>query len=252
MAHQWFGDLVTTAWWNDTWLNEAFATWLERKIPGEWKPEWHLDVAEVDARLGAMRRDGLASARAIRQPIESNDDIANAFDDITYEKGAAVIEMFEHWIGPEKFRAGVQIYLKQHAWGNATASDFEAAISSVAGQDVAPVFNSFLDQPGVPEISATLKCAAKPKLELTQKRSLPIGSQAKPQTWQIPVCIAYEAGGAVHRQCSVVADAKAEMELAEAQTCPAWILLNDGETGYYQVAYQGDLLKKVLADRGAI
>ena len=251
MAHQWFGDLVTTEWWNDTWLNEAFATWLERKIPGEWKPEWHLDVAEVDARLGAMRRDGLASARAIRQPIESNDDIANAFDDITYEKGAAVIEMFEHWIGPEKFRAGVQAYLKQHAWGNATASDFEAAISSVAGQDVAPMFTSFLDQPGVPEISATLKCAAKPKLELTQKRSLPIGSQAKQQTWPIPVCIAYEAGGAVHRQCSVVADAKAEMELAEAQTCPAWLLLDDGETGYYQVAYQGDLLKKVLADRGA-
>jgi alanyl aminopeptidase len=251
MAHQWFGDLVTTAWWNDTWLNEAFATWMERKIPGEWRPDWHLDVAAVNARVGAMRQDELASARAIRQPIESNDDIANAFDDITYEKGAAVIEMFERWIGPEKFRSGVQLYLKQHAWGNATAGDFEAAISSVAGQDVAPVFSSFLDQPGVPELSVALKCGTKPALELMQKRSLPIGSQAKPQTWEIPVCVAYEAGGAVHHQCSVLADAKADMELAEARTCPAWLLPNDGEAGYYQVEYQGDLLKLVLADDAA-
>jgi cytosol alanyl aminopeptidase len=248
MAHQWFGDLVTTAWWNDTWLNEAFATWMERKIAGEWRPEWHMNVAAVNARVGAMRQDELASARAIRQPIESNDDIANAFDDITYEKGAAVIEMFERWIGPEKFRSGVQLYLKQHAWGSATTSDFEAAISSVAGKDVAPVFGGFLDQPGVPEISVALKCGATPSLELAQKRSLPIGSQAKPRTWEIPVCVAYEAGGAVHHQCSILADAKADMELAEAQTCPSWLLPNDGEAGYYLAAYQGDLLKQVLAD----
>jgi alanyl aminopeptidase len=247
MAHQWFGDLVTTAWWNDTWLNEAFATWMERKISGQWRPEWQMDVAVVNARLGAMRQDQLASARSIRQPIESNDDIANAFDDITYQKGAAVIEMFERWIGPEKFRSGVQLYLKQHAWGNTTANDFEAAISSVAGKDIAPVFSSFLNQPGVPEITVALKCGAKPALELAQKRSLPIGSQAKPQTWEIPVCVAYEAGGVVRHQCSLLADAKADMELSDAQTCPAWLLPNDGEAGYYQVAYNSDLLKTVLS-----
>jgi alanyl aminopeptidase len=251
MAHQWFGDLVTTAWWNDTWLNEAFATWMERKIPGQWQPGWHLDVSAVNARLGAMRSDQLASAREIRQPIQSNNDIANAFDDITYEKGAAVIEMFEHWIGEAKFREGVQLYLKQHAWGNATASDFEAAMSFVAGKNVAPAFNSFLDQPGVPEIAVALKCDAQPSLAVSQKRSLPIGSQAQPQTWQIPICVAFEADGAVHHQCSLLSDPKDEIALTGAQTCPAWLLANDGETGYYQVAYQGDLLKKVLADRGS-
>jgi cytosol alanyl aminopeptidase len=251
MSHQWFGDLVTTAWWNDTWLNEAFATWMERKIPGEWKPEWHLDVAEVNARLGAMRGDELASAREIRQPIESNDDIANAFDDITYEKGGAVIEMFEHWIGPQKFREGVQAYLKQHAWGNATASDFEAAMSQVAGRDVAPAFNSFLDQPGVPELAIALKCGPRPELEVSQKRSLPVGSKAKPQIWQIPVCVAYEVDGQVHHQCTLLTEQKADIVLTAAQSCPDWILPNDGETGYYQVAYQDDLLKKVLSDRGS-
>ena len=251
MAHQWFGDLVTTAWWNDTWLNEAFATWLERKIPGEWQPGWHLDVTAVNARVGAMRGDELASAREIRQPIQNNDDIANAFDDITYEKGAAVIEMFEHWIGEAKFRQGVQRYLKQHAWGNATTADFETAMSAAAGMDVAPAFNSFLDQAGVPEVSVALKCGAQPHLEVSQKRSLPIGSQARPQTWKIPVCVAFEADGSVHRQCNVLSDPKDEIALTGAQTCPAWILPNDGETGYYQVAYEGDLLKKVLSDRGS-
>jgi cytosol alanyl aminopeptidase len=252
MAHQWFGDLVTTAWWNDTWLNEAFATWMERKIPGEWQPGWHIDVSAVTARLGAMHGDELASAREIRQPIENNSDIANAFDDITYEKGAAVIEMFEHWLGEAKFRQGVQLYLKQHAWGNSTASDFEAAISSVAGTNVAPAFNSFLDQPGVPEISVALKCdTAQPSLEVTQKRSLPVGSQAQPQTWQIPICVAFESDGSVHHQCSLLSDPKDEIALTGAQTCPTWILPNDGEAGYYQVAYKEDLLKKALADQAS-
>ena len=130
--------------------------------------------------LGAMRDDELASAREIRQPIQNNDDIANAFDDITYEKGAAVIEMFEHWIGEAKFREGVQLYLKQHAWGNATASDFEAAMSTVAGQNVAPAFDSFLDQPGVPEVSADVEMRrAQPSLAVAQKRSLPVGSASQ-------------------------------------------------------------------------
>lgn len=251
MSHQWFGDLVTTAWWNDTWLNEAFATWMERKIPAEWRPEWHLDVTEVNAHLGAMRGDELASAREIRQPIETYSDIANAFDDITYEKGAAVIEMFEHWIGDAKFRQGVQLYLKQHAWGNATAGDFESAISTVAGKNVAPAFDSFLDQPGVPEITATLKCGAQPSLEVSQKRSLPIGSQAKPQTWQVPICVAFEADGSVHHQCSLLTDPKDDIALEGAQSCPAWILPNDAEKGYYQVAYNQDLLKRVLVDHGS-
>src|ERR1019366_5573514 len=83
MAHQWFGDLVTTAWWDDIWLNEAFASWMENKIVGEWKPDWHIDVTKVDDRLFAMGEDSLVSTRQIRQPIESNNDIGNAFDGIT-------------------------------------------------------------------------------------------------------------------------------------------------------------------------
>jgi cytosol alanyl aminopeptidase len=252
MAHQWFGDMVTTGWWDDIWLNEAFATWMERKIVAEWKPEWHLDVTAVDERLGAMRNDSLVSARKIRQPIESNDDIANGFDGITYEKGAAVISMFETWIGREKFRKGVQGYIAKHANGTATAVDFEAGISAAAGRNIAPAFDSFLNQPGFPEISVTLDCTGKPKLKLAQKRLLPMGSKgAGPQSWRVPICVAYQADGATHHQCEVMTDPRFEMVLTEAKSCPSWVEPNDGETGYYQVNYQDGLLDKVLADHGS-
>jgi alanyl aminopeptidase len=252
MAHQWFGDLVTTSWWNDIWLNEAFATWMERKIVGEWRPQWHAEVVAVESRIGAMRQDSLISARKIRQPIDSNDDIANAFDGITYEKGAAVIQMFETWIGKEKFRKGIQLYLKQHANGTATATDFEAAISSAAGRNIAPAFDSFLDQAGVPEISVDLDCTSKPKLKLAQKRMLPIGSKGSTQqVWRVPVCVAYEADGSTHHQCEVLADPRSEMVLAEAKSCPSWIVANDGETGYYQVGYSETLLEKTLSNNGS-
>jgi cytosol alanyl aminopeptidase len=251
MAHQWFGDLVTTAWWNDIWLNEAFATWMERKIVSQWKPDWHEDVSAVGASLGAMRDDSLISARKIRQPIDSNDDIANAFDGITYEKGAAVIQMFETSIGKEKFRKGIQLYLKQHANGNATASDFETAISSAAGSNIAPAFDSFLDQAGVPELSVDLDCTSKPKLKLAQKRLLPIGSKGSAQQiWRIPVCVAYESDGSTHHQCEMFADPRTEMVLTDAKSCPTWILANDGESGYYQVAYTEALLEKTLVNKG--
>jgi cytosol alanyl aminopeptidase len=103
LAHQWFGDLVTTAWWDDIWLNEAFATWMEQKLVAEWKPEWKTRVEDVDSKLGAEDVDSLVSTRKIRQPIETKDDIANAFDAITYQKGAAVIGMFESWMGRRNF-----------------------------------------------------------------------------------------------------------------------------------------------------
>ncbi len=252
MAHQWFGDLVTTAWWDDIWLNEAFATWMENKIVGEWKPEWHIDVTVVNDRLFAMREDSLASTRKIRQPIESNDDIANAFDGITYQKGAAVIQMFETWIGQDKFRKGIQSYLKQHAWGNATAKDFEASISAAAGRNIAPAFDSFLNQAGVPEISMALDCSSKPKLDLAQKRLLPIGSQASSQqSWMIPICVAYESDGATHHQCELLSDPRSRMLLSSAKSCPDWLEPNDGGHGYYQVNYKDGLLDKVMADHAA-
>ncbi len=253
MAHQWFGDEVTTPWWDDIWLNEAFATWMERKITGEWKPAWDLDVRRISESQGAMGLDSLVSARRIREPIASNDDIANAFDGITYQKGAAVISMFENWIGPEIFRRGVEGYLARYRGGNATTAQFLAAIGEAAGKDVVPAFNSFLDQAGVPLVRVALDCSGgAPRIALSQSRFLPPGAPPSPAAmWRIPVCVRYATGDGTAAECELLDAPRAEFPLKAARGCPAWMLANSGEYGYYRVAYQGGLLSQTLADAGA-
>jgi alanyl aminopeptidase len=242
MAHQWFGDLVTTAWWNDIWLNEAFATWMSTKTIEKWKPEWHAEISAEEASQGAMVRDSLVSARRIRQPIESKGDIANAFDTITYEKGAAVIAMFERWLSPETFRAGVRRYLTEHADRNATVVDLMAALSAAAGRDVTPAFSTFLDQPGVPLVSGELKCGeGPPQLALSQWRFLPLGSPAAPdQLWRIPVCVRYANPGQ-GSFCTLLTQQSASVPFPAGAACPSWLLLNDAGAGYYRALYRGGM-----------
>ena len=251
LAHQWFGDLVTMAWWDDIWLNEAFATWVAAKIVDQWRPEWNGKVSWVSSRLNAMSTDRLVTARKIRQPIESKSDIAHAFDNITYGKGAAVLRMFEAWIGEGSFQKGVQRYLAEHAWGNATARDLLAAISAEAKRDVGPAFSTFLDHTGVPLVSVELRCdqGLPPKLALGQKRYMPAGAKgSSPQVWQIPICVRYGTGMTEGRMCTLMSGAATELELTSAKSCPDWVLPNEGEAGYYHVLYRGDLLNRLFKE----
>jgi alanyl aminopeptidase len=198
MAHEWFGDLVTMAWWDDLWLNEAFASWMDPKIVNSWKPEWRLDLDQAQAMGDAASADSLVSSRRIRQPIESAPDIENAFDAITYTKGAAVLGMFESWVGREKFQKGVHAYLLNHAWKNAAAADFLNALDRAAKSDVASAFSTFLDQPGIPLVSveALHDLGAAPSLQLSQKRYFPVGSAGETKcTWHIPMRGRYVVGG---------------------------------------------------------
>jgi alanyl aminopeptidase len=252
MSHQWFGDLVTTSWWDDVWLNESFATWLEGKIVGQWKPEWKIDTATVQSTQGVMSLDSLATTRRIRQPIENDSDIANAFDSISYEKGAAVIGMFESWLGEKTFQAGVRLYMKQYGDKAATTAQFLSSISTAAGKDVTRSFNTFLDQAGVPLVTAELRCDnGPPRVALSQRRSLPIGSHGdSKQTWMLPVCVKYPVAGQTVRQCQIDSDPSTEMALTSAKSCPAWLLANDSAAGYYRVLYRGGMLNRLLADNG--
>lgn len=242
LAHQWVGDLVTTSWWNDIWLNEAFATWMSQKILADWKPEWKTRVQDIDATLRAEDQDSLVSARAIRQPIESKDDIGNAFDAITYDKGAAVIGMFESWMGPEDFRRGVQRYLKQYAFRTATAGDFLDSLSS-GKKSVTTAFSTFLNQPGIPDVSVALDCKKDgPIVHLAQSRFLPLGSKGSTnQVWQIPICLRYGPGGQGETECTLMTQATMDLAL-KTKSCPAWIEANNDAKGYYRVDYQGGLL----------
>src|SRR5450830_160224 len=249
-AHQWFGDLVTMAWWDDVWLNESFATWMASKIIGRWKPDWGSRVARVGTRSFAMDVDSLVAARRIRQPIESNDDIDNAFDGITYQKGGAVLDMFESWVGEETFQKGVHQYLKAHAFGNATAADFVGSIASAAKNPVVnTAFFSFLDQPGVPLVTAELACTGgPPRVLLSQKRFLPTGSSGSTkQTWRIPVCARTGEAGAAP-VCTLLTEEKGTLALSGA--CPERVVANAASAGYYRVLYKGSMLGKVLADSG--
>ncbi len=253
MAHQWFGDLVTTAWWNDIWLNESFASWMASKIVDHWKPEWNTKIDEQNSRLGAMDQDSLISARQIRQPIESNDDIANAFDGITYAKGEAVIGMFENWVGEAAFQRGVQQYIRQYSWRNATAGDFLDSLSSAGSPAIPRAFSTFLDQAGVPLVNVKLTCEGQgATLHLSQKRALPLGSTGSTgQTWQVPVCVRYgDADGSSHRECMLLSETSADWKLRETKACPAWVQANADGKGYYRAHYEDDLSDKLLADGG--
>ena len=252
LAHQWFGDLVTTSWWNDIWLNEAFATWMEQKILAEWKPEWKTRVDDVATKLGAEDLDSLIAARQIRQPIEAKGDIQSAFDGITYRKGAAVIGMFEAWMGPEDFRRGVQSYMKQYAFRTTTAGDFLDSLSSAAKKDVATPFLTFLNQSGIPDVSVTLECAHdKPVAHLAQTRFLPTGSKGSAdQKWLIPICLRYGTGGKGETECTLMTQAKMDLAL-KAKSCPAWIDANADAKGYYRMDYQGGLLAALTSGDSA-
>jgi alanyl aminopeptidase len=249
LAHQWFGDYVTTAWWDDIWLNEAFATWMQKTLTAAWKPEWNTRVDDVSDKLDVMDEDSLVSARKIRQEIVSKDDISNAFDGITYQKGAAVIAMFENYMGSAAFRTGVRQYMNKYAFGNATAQDFLAAEDGVGAKPISGPFNTFLNQAGVPLLSVDLHCGGgTPTLHLQQQRLLPLGSTGSAaQTWHFPVCLRYPAAGGVHRECTLLADESADYPLAAGNACPAWVEADDQALGYYSVNYLGSLLA-ALAD----
>ncbi|WP_133478990.1 M1 family metallopeptidase [Cognatilysobacter segetis] len=240
LAHQWFGDLVTMRWWDDLWLNEGFATWMGNKIHGQVQPQAHTDRGLLEGAIGAMGADSLASTRRIHEPIRDYRDVESAFDGITYQKGGATLAMFERYIGEEKFRQGIRNYLKAHARGNATSADL---INAVAAQSddpaaVSKAFFSFIDQPGVPYVTVNLDCSGKvPALDITQQRYVPIGSTAKAdQAWGIPMTIRYADGTTVREQKSLVTGARSRVELAQATSCPTWVMPNGYGAGYYRFA----------------
>lgn len=247
IAHMWFGDLVTHAWWDDIWLNESFATWIAAKIADQIEPSWEIKARELIWSGEAMANDSLASARKIRQPIENNGDILNAFDSITYAKGGAVLGMFEAWMGEQKFRAGVRRYLDKYAHGNATAADFLAELGAQGDARVGPAFETFLNQAGVPLVSMRLQCGSNgAELRLAQQRYLPLGSQgAEAQTWQVPVCVRYSASGGDRRACTLMQEATALLQLGAA--CPT--SLHADTARYFRSRYQGELLQRIAAPR---
>ncbi|MCC6746482.1 MAG: ERAP1-like C-terminal domain-containing protein [Deltaproteobacteria bacterium] len=240
LAHQWFGNLVTLAWWDDLWLNEAFATWMGVRTVEAWRPSYRAADEFLEWRGWVFDTDTLAAARPVRQTIRSVVEAEGAFDGITYGKGAAVLGMLEQWLGSGTFQRAVQGYMCRHMWENATAKDLFAALDRESGREVGAVASSFLDRPGVPEVNATLRCEkGRAEVRLEQRRHRPLGAwipEGFPggEPWKIPVCVMYPAGERLTTQCVLLDRAVSVVPLKEARACPAWIHPNAGEKGYYR------------------
>jgi alanyl aminopeptidase len=231
LAHMWFGDLVTMAWWDDLWLNESFASWMGDKAADRAFPELEIAARSIREAQQAMDVDALPSARAIRQPVAGVDNLLQIADALAYDKGQSVLGMTEAWVGPEAFRKGVLDYLEKHAWGNATAADLWGALGRASGRDVAAVLESFLDQGGVPLVAA--EPLPDGRVRLSQSRFLP-GATPDATLWRIPVTLDYPVTGGSRRETVLLAKASEVVALPGAKGRLAWVHPNAGESGYYR------------------
>ncbi|MEO5618114.1 MAG: M1 family aminopeptidase, partial [Candidatus Eisenbacteria bacterium] len=247
LAHMWFGDLVTMRWWDDLWLNESFATWMAAKVMDQVFPEFRSGQAGLERSFLAMETDARLSTGAMRQPIASADNLSANANELTYNKGRSVLGMFEGYLGEARFRAGVLEYITKHEWGNATGNDLWSAISHASNEDINLAMASFLDQGGVPLVTAEPLDGG--KVRLVQRRFLSSGATEQvPARWRIPVILAWPEGRAIKQQRVWLTEAEAVVTLPSGAR-PAWILPNGGARGYYLWNVPVGMLAAIAADR---
>ncbi|MFN8544283.1 MAG: M1 family metallopeptidase [Candidatus Binatia bacterium] len=196
LAHMWYGDLVTMAWWDDLWLNEAFATWMAYRVIDDWKPEWRMWQGFEHDRASALGLDALANTHPIYAPVRSVAQATENFDVITYEKGAAVVRMIEHYLGPDVFRDGVRRYMRRHREGNAVAADLWRALGEASGKDVARVADGWIGKPGFPLVTIGPAPAGK-GLRVAQERFFAdprVVPARRRATWPVPMVIRWRGG----------------------------------------------------------
>jgi aminopeptidase N len=244
MAHQWFGDLVTMAWWDDLWLNEGFATWMETKVTDHFHPEWKVWLQELAAKEAAMQTDAGAGAHPVITPINDVLQAGGAFDEITYEKGAAVIRMLETYVGEDAFRDGVRRYIAAHAYGNTVTDDLWREIDPVSpGRPITAIAHDFTLQAGVPLVTERGQTCqgGRESLDLQQGRFATDAASAAPATWRVPVSVAAIGG----RPEEMVVTGASGGQLDPAGCGPA--ILNAGQTGYYRSHYSPDGIDALTA-----
>ena len=228
LAHMWFGDLVTMEWWDDFWLNESFADWMGDKITNQLNPELGLRLNELEGLQTVMNNDGRASTEPLRDRGAEPERAMNNVG-LAYDKGKAVLGMFEGWIGADKFRQGVLDHLARNAWANADALEFFASLSRHAPKGSAEALATFVDQAGVPLVRAEWKGN---QLRLSQRRYELAGVTLPAQTWKVPVRIRYSDGNQV-RTRSILLDTPSKIVTLEGPPVE-WLFPNDGAAGYYR------------------
>ena len=239
-AHMWFGDLATMRWWNGLWLNEAFATFLERKAADAFRPDWDAWVAAAPGRARALAVDGLASTRAVEYPVVAPADAEDMFDVLTYQKGAAVLRMLEAYLGEDTFRRGVTRYLHTHAHSNAETADLWDALEAESGQPVREIMDPWILHPGHPIVTAS-RGEDPATVELTRARFA--YGEALPGSWRVPLVLrASVAGKVVERR--VLLDAPTTLHFDAPVD---WLVVNGDGRGFYRSATDRSLCPPDLA-----
>ncbi|AJA07054.1 peptidase M1, membrane alanine aminopeptidase [Sphingopyxis fribergensis] len=246
VAHQWFGDLVTMAWWDDLWLNEGFASWMETKASDHFHPDWQPLLDRVGGREGAMALDAFATTHPIVQTIRTVEDTNQAFDAITYQKGEAVITMLEAYAGQNVWREGLRTYMAKHKYANTRTDDLWNAVEAAGAKGLTAIAHDFTNQPGIPllRVGAVTCAGGNTTVELTQaefSRDRKQGIDAENRRWQVPV-LARVGQGAVTRQ--VISGGSGRLTLPG---CGA-VLINAGQAGYYRTLYSPAALTALRGD----
>ena len=243
IAHQWFGNLVTAASWEEIWLNEAFATWMAEKATDHFNPEWQVPLRRRQPIDQAMVKDASSATRAIRSGAVHEDRVFDVFDDITYTKGGAVLSMIEGWLGPAVFQKGLASYMQQRRYSNATAADLWFHMGQAAGRDITRMARSWTDQKGFPLLQMDARCeAGHTRLQVQQQRFASDAQAVDASLWQVPLIVSH--GGKTHRL--VLSQSKQEFAWPGCPSTPP--MVNAGGQGFYRVQYAPALYDALVKD----
>ena len=237
IAHQWFGNLVTAASWEEIWLNEAFATWMADKASARFNPLWRTGLERRLPLDRTMAGDAGGATRAIHSGPVSEGSVFDVFDNITYVKGGAVLGMLEQWLGEETFRRGLAAYMRERSLSNATAGDLWHHMAQASQRDVAAVAASWTDQPGFPLLEVASVCeGGQTRVTLSQRRlrdgtAPPATTDAAAPLWQVPVRLARGSDPST----VLLTGERQSFELPGCSDAP--LVANAGGTGFYRVKY---------------
>ncbi len=238
IAHQWFGDLVTMAWWDNLWLNEGFASWMGTKVCDHFNPTWHVWLRAHRDKERVMPQDARKGTHPILQSVRTEQEAGAAFDDITYIKGEQFLRMLEQYLGEDAFRAGMRLYMRRHRLGNTTTADLWAALEEGSGKPVRDFAAGWTERPGLPLVRVGEECKdGKHALTLTQERFTLHDPEAASLTWKVPVRFG-QAGDAKANFQVLLEDAPFRLEFG---ACATAIFANAGDAAYYRTQYSPEM-----------
>lgn len=241
VAHQWFGNLVTMAWWEGAWLNEAFASFMELKATHAMRPDWKRWLAFQNLEVPwAMGTDQLASTRPIEFEVTHPDEVDQMFDAITYGKGSAVLHMLDEFIGVESFREGVGNYLRRHSYGNTVTTDLWEGLDAASEYPVSEIMDTWVYQRGFPQLDVKV---VEDGVRLSQRRYLVIPDETDSTIWKVPVQLRGTADGAPFETRFLL---ESDEDVVAIEGNVDWVVANAGGYGFYRTNYSDDLFEALL------